>query len=286
VTKPGFSYRRARDWVYGIVRKGGRVTGYAPTGANIREKALLLALVEFAPNIEPSTEALARMLELGTPESPDEKAVRRLLQSCEAKGLLRIEHRKGRRSIYSLSFDPGHSAPRQADDEPRAQCPPTPGEVPPQPRAPRPLKQTSKADNKADKDLEPLRLELVAGRDEPKPKGTKPLAQPSEHKRVTEHYFAEFRRQRGVDPVFRGAEGKAVQRLVEALGAARACEAITTAFKSFRAGNVTILQIAKDPLGFEPLHGRAPVGGRAGDLADGLALRAQRAREDERRALP
>lgn len=123
-----YDYRAARDLVFGIRREGDKVIGYTRTPASIKERALLLALVEFAPNIEPSTASLATML--GT----SEREVRRLLRSAEAKGLLRVELRTGHRSRYVLTCDPGHSVPPQEgqnDAEPRTPCPPTPDRVSP-----------------------------------------------------------------------------------------------------------------------------------------------------------
>jgi hypothetical protein len=250
-----YDYRGARDWIYGLVRgEDGRVID-VPTCATIRERALLLALVEFAPNIEPSTLRLAHMLGLGTFEKPDEKAVRRLLQSCQAKGLLRVEHRTGRRSVYTLTLNPGHSAP-PLSNEPRAQCPPTPGDMPSPPRAPRPPKQTSKADKKADKDLEPLRLEAPAAPSVRKSKPAKPpKAEPersSAHRQVVAHYFDAFKGKHARSPIFGSREGNDVATLLQKLqgDAPEACRRISNAFAGFRSATVTISDIASKPDAF------------------------------------
>lgn len=140
-----YDYRRARDWIFGLVREGEKVIAYADTNASIKERALLLALVEFAPSIEPSTSALASML--GT----SEREVRRLLRSAQAKSLLGVQHRPGHRSRYVIT-DPGHNVP-PADMSPRTQCPPTPADMSSPPRTYCPPKQTTKADKEADNTL-------------------------------------------------------------------------------------------------------------------------------------
>jgi hypothetical protein len=140
-----YDYRRARDWVFGMIREDERVVAYKPGPANIQERALLLALVEFAPNIEPSTTALAMML--GT----SERQVRRLLRTSEQKGLLRVEQRPGQRSRYVLTtLDPGLIV-RPDASSPLTNSPPTPDGQSSPPRTNRPPKQTSKADKEADK---------------------------------------------------------------------------------------------------------------------------------------
>lgn len=246
-----YDYRGARDWIFGIQREGGRVTAYLPTGANIRERALLLALVEFAPNIEPSLAALAQMLGLGTPEVPDEKAVRRLLQSCEAKGFVRVEHRRGQRSRYTLAFDPGQGAPpgqpaREGTTPPHPghHALPTQGTVPP--------KADNKADNKAEKNLEPLRLEVLEAKKDD---------HANAHKRVIDHYFAIFKTTRGRDPIFGGREANDVKRLLAKLkgDADEACRRISIAFNGWRAKTVTISDIANKPDAFDTEEQRGGV---------------------------
>jgi hypothetical protein len=156
-----YDYRQARDRIFGVTRENGKIAVYEPGPANIQERAMLLALVEFAPNIEPSTMLLASML--GT----SERQVRRLLRSCEDKGLLRVELRTGHRSRYHLTAaadpglsvlpDPGPIVP-PAHPEPRTDSPPTPDQLSGAPRTNSPPKQTTKADKKADNDLASFRL--------------------------------------------------------------------------------------------------------------------------------
>lgn len=142
-----YDYRRARDWVFGLQREGDRVViAEVGTRATISERVLLIALIEFAPNIEPSTALLAHMV--GT----DERSIRRLLRSCESKGLLQVEHRPGARSRYTLTCDPGLKVPPGAQP-PRTQGPGTPDSESSPPRTQGPPKQTSKADKKADKSI-------------------------------------------------------------------------------------------------------------------------------------
>jgi hypothetical protein len=155
-----YDYRQARDRIFGVTRENGKVIAFEAGATTPAERLLLLALVEFAPNIEPSTVLLARMMNV------DERQVRRLLRSLEQKGRLLVEQRAGQRSRYHLTdADPGHHVPPNPghgvppdEPSPRTPCPPTPDTTSGGPRTPRPPKQTSKADKKADNDLEPFRL--------------------------------------------------------------------------------------------------------------------------------
>lgn len=85
---------------------------------SITERALLLALVEFAPCIQPSVATLGQML------GSDARVVRRLLRSCEAKGLLRVVPRSSGKghlaNHYELLCDPQLAAP---ESEVRTQSP-------------------------------------------------------------------------------------------------------------------------------------------------------------------
>jgi hypothetical protein len=223
--------------VFGVTRKADRIVAYTRGPASIKERALLLALVEFAPNIEPSSAALATML--GT----SEREIRRLLRSAEAKGLLHVEQRKGQRSRYVLAqLDPGHIVLPNEADEPRTERPPTPDTLSSPPRTPCPPKQTRKADKKADKDREPFRLAP------PPDERTAKSDDGTAHRRVTAHYFAEFEAKHDTKPVFGGRGAKSVAVLLESLGgdADEACRRITNALGSWRKG-VTIHAIARNP---------------------------------------
>jgi hypothetical protein len=254
-----YDYRAARDWVFGIRRDAetDKISGYVAMPGSTLDRAVLLALIEFAPNIEPSTAALAKML--GT----SERQVRRLLRRCEQLGLLTVRKRTGKRSEYVLTMaDPGLLVLPQEPSKPRTNSPPTPDCPSSPPRTNRPPKQTSKADKKADKISEPFRLEgsapPVACSGKPKrgkaaeSKRAELIAPPGAHKQVVDCYFAAFKVQHGFEPVFDGTEGKAVNRLLAKLkgDAAEACRRVRNAFTTFRAASVTILDIANKPDAF------------------------------------
>lgn len=236
--------------------------------ANIQERALLLALIEFAPNIEPSTTRLAQML--GT----SERHVRRLLRGLESRGLVTVELRPGRRSRYTLHLpDPGPIVPPD-QLSPRTDSPPTPDQLSSPPRTIGPPKQTTKADKEADKDHSPFRL---AAPERPS-KGRKRTAttDPSAHKVVVDFYFQAFEDRHARKPVFDGAEGKAVERLLDKLGgdASEACRRIRIAFGSWKGASVTIRDIATKPDAFAsaepPRNGRgAPIVQRGGTIREG-----------------
>ncbi|HEX3850348.1 MAG TPA: hypothetical protein VHW01_05240 [Polyangiaceae bacterium] len=254
-----YDYRAARDWVFGIRRDAetDKIAGYVPMPGSTMDRAVLLALVEFAPNIEPSTAALAKML--GT----SERQVRRLLRRCEQLGLLTVRKRTGKRSEYVLTMtDPGLLVlPREAS-KPRTNSPPTPDCPSSPPRTNRPPKQTSKADKKADKISEPFRLDGSAppvadsGKAKTgkaaKPKRAEPTAPPGAYKQVVDCYFEAFKAQHGREPVFDGVEGRAVNRLLAKLkgDALEACRRVRNAFTTFRAASVTIRAIASTPDAF------------------------------------
>jgi hypothetical protein len=74
------------------------------------------------------------------------------------------------------------------------------------------------------------------------------------HQQVTKAYFEAFRAQHGRDPIFAGAEGSAVSRLLKKLegkgDAPEACRRIGVAFRNYRKATVTILDIARAPDSF------------------------------------
>ena len=138
-----YDFRGARDRIFGIVRDGEKVRGFVKTSATITERAVLLALVEYGPNISPSVTALAAML--GT----DERSVRRLLASCARKGLLLVDRRPGFRSTYTLLMNPGLKV-RTDSESGLTQRQDGPDSEPGGPRALSPVKQTREADKKAE----------------------------------------------------------------------------------------------------------------------------------------
>lgn len=95
----------------------------------------------------------------------------------------------------------------------------------------------------------------------------------AEHQRVTAAYFQGYKAKRGEDPVFDGAEGKAVNRLLAKCkgDADKACRAVAGAFADdWWSQRVTIQDIAKDPakfLGPSRRSGRREVQGGAADVA-------------------
>jgi hypothetical protein len=99
------------------------------------------------------------------------------------------------------------------------------------------------------------------------------------HRQVVESYFEAFRAQHGRDPIFAGAEGKAVLRLLEKLkgDAPEACRRIGVAFRNYRQATVTIFDIAKRPDSFTsddpPRRGAAAV--QLGDLPPELEAAAR-----------
>jgi len=105
-------------------------------------------------------------------------------------------------------------------------------------------------------DTPPLALEPPPSEPRPKkrsntkrkPKPAKAPVQTSDHKQVVDHYFRTFEAHRGEKPIFEGAEGKAVQRLLKSMGSAeRACRVVTLAFASWMGDTVTIREIASNP---------------------------------------
>lgn len=78
------------------------------------------------------------------------------------------------------------------------------------------------------------------------------LAPPGAHKQVVDCYFDAFKAQHGREPVFDGADGTAVKRLLKKLkgDGAEACRRVRNAFTTFRAASVTIRLIATNPDAF------------------------------------
>jgi hypothetical protein len=252
-----YDYRQARDRIFGVTRDNGKIVAFEPGDTTPAERLLLLALVEFAPNIEPSTLALAKMMNV------DERQVRRLLRALEQKGRLVVERRGGRRSRYHLTdADPGHHVPDPGhgvppdETSPRTPRPPTPDVVSSPPRTPRPPKQTSKADKKADKDPEPYRLVVPEPPKKRSKKAKGAEVDPISYRSVVDAYFVGFRGKHGKDPVFGSAEGSAVKRLLVKLNGdpAEACRRVANAFASWRGGSVTIGDIATKPDAFTTLE--------------------------------
>lgn len=213
-----------------MIREGDRVVAFAPSKAGIMERALLLALVEFAPNIEPSVPKLAVML--GT----NDRQVRRLIQRCESLGLLHVVHRVGQRSRYELTLpDPGLSVTPDGAS-PLTERPGTPDTQSGEPLTERPPKQTTKRAT-ADNTLHVATGDApeTPGSSSKKPKGKvssngknrgrpKKVDPPDPRVRVFwDHWHAEFRRIKGEDPTLtprqHGRAGRAFKEMAVALDA-------------------------------------------------------------------
>jgi hypothetical protein len=243
-----YDYRTARDLIFGIVRHEGsdRIKEITPTRATASERALLLALVEFAPNIEPSIATLAKMTAM------DARSIRRLIGACKSKGLLELRPGLGQLATnrYTL-LDPGHTAPPDIRSPDKFDT--YPGQIRHLPRTVCPPKQTKKQT----KDHEPFRLVGSAPTYAAPGKATKPkrgatAGTPSADQQVIDCYFEAFKAQHGREPTFDGADGTAVKRLLAKLkgDGAEACRRVRNAFTTFRAGSVTIRDIASKPDAF------------------------------------
>jgi hypothetical protein len=244
-----YDYRGARDRIFGIVRdEEGKVKELVQTALTMSERVLLLALVEFAPNIEPSTASLAAMC--GT----DERSIRRLLRSSVAKGFLTVEHRNGKRSRYTLTRNPGFSVPPDAES-PLTLSPPTPDAEPSPPRTLSPPKQTTKADKEAGKKS----VRANARRKPSKVEAPLTPEEAADHANITKLYFERFEARRGHKPVFDGQDGKAVKDLLAKCGPEDAAKAINDGFASWWGDKITIRDVAKNPakfIGLKPDNGR------------------------------
>lgn len=247
-----YDYRAARDRIFGIVREPGsdKVKSVIRTGASTNEIAFQLALVEFAPNIEPSTATLAEML--GT----DARCIRRWSKSCQQKGLLKVTPRKSSSNLhatnhYELLCDPGLKV--RTDTESVLAVSPSPtdtesGEV----RTVSPPKQTSKADKKADKE---------SARSAPRSPKVEVSNSP-DHATVTKRYFERFEAVRGVRPPFDARDGKAVNDLLAKCGADGSIKVLDGAFSDpFWRTKVTIRDLALNPAKFIGLTAQVGRGG-------------------------
>lgn len=239
-----YDYRGARDQVMGIVRDGdGRPVGYVPSETPIRERMLLVALVEFAPDIRPSKATLAILLGVG------EREVQRLIRSAEARGLIRIESRTGQANRYHLTLRTHDksdsrdvSVTRDRTDSPPETEPTPPPETEPTPEADKISRQPSGQDCASHGDTPPLALEPPSSKPERnarsggkrKNKPAKEAPDPRVHL-LKEHYVAEYLRTQETDPVIAEDQwGRAMKAFKKLLGAAkdlnRAKQIITEAF--------------------------------------------------------
>ncbi len=116
----------------------------APHALKPLQRLVLIALIEHAPKIEPSIARLEIMTGLSR------RTVQAQLQSLESAGVLRVEHRHGKRSAYSVDLDQCIPCARAGAAPVQELRPTRAGAAPPPVQELHP-KQTSKADKKADK---------------------------------------------------------------------------------------------------------------------------------------
>lgn len=255
-----YDYRGTRDRIYGIVRVKGadgreHVTVPNKNKASSTECALLAALVEFAPNIEPSVATLANMLGM------DPRSIPRVLKSCQKKGLLKVEARPGlgkkATNRYTL-LHPGQVVPRQIvtpdDLPPLTISTATPDNCCAGPPTDCHPKQITKADKEAEKESARARARKPKIALVEDPKAT------AEHAELTKLYFVRFEAARGVKPVFDSRDGKAIRDLLSACGVERAAQAIDGAFCSWWQDKITIRDVAANPskfIGLKPQNTNA-----------------------------
>lgn len=264
-TVASFDFRAARDAIWGIQRTatGGFLRAVRRPDLTRSERALLLALVEFAPNINPSLATLEVMLET------DERAIKRLVRSLEIKGYLAVTRPPGRRSKYHLQIpepptttSPPDETPRQTVTPYHPVTPPPTTTSPPPPSIPSPeADKRSRQGSGQDHPLDADAPERVAPGPVSAPASSKKASKGSKPKGKTEppnphaaglrdHYVAELKRLRGADAVFVGSQWgramKALGAMANAAGPDRAKQAITAALSSEFCHKVQPWEIAND----------------------------------------
>ena len=246
-----FDYRAARDWVFGIKRASDsdKIKEIVDTRTTIAERTLLLALIEFAPNIEPSAATLAKML------GSNARSVRRLVRSCEAKMLLTVAVRpiapnRFDTNRYTLRWTSSSEDP--TDSGPVVTLGPNPPDGEPKGvLSLGPPKQTNKADKKAD------RKKIRSCPVNPPSTVAPEPDDAGQHSELTKLYFDLYAEARGVKPPFDSRDGKAVRDLLAACGAAMAADAIRGAFAdNWWRCKATIRDVALQPARFLGLKSR------------------------------
>lgn len=216
-----YDYRGARDKVMGIIRDGdGRPVGYVPSETPIRERMLIVALVEFAPDIRPALSTLSVLL--GVSESE----VRRLLHAAARRGLIHIESRPGRANRYHLTLStPSKSDTPVRDDTPCRDDRGTPSKSDTPPLA-TPLGEADKeADNtsgQGSRVASSAQPTLFNESKKPKKRSKSKIEDPPDPRvtQLRDHYVAEYLRTQHAQPIFdKGQWGramKAFKSLIEA----------------------------------------------------------------------
>ncbi|MEO8905513.1 MAG: helix-turn-helix domain-containing protein [Polyangiaceae bacterium] len=239
------------------------------------ERLVALAICDFYSRKSPNP--FPGVSELSFRTGLDRKAVMRAVRGLETAGAIRVAREPGLSNRYELARLMALPA-RDRDQSPRDTGPsetPVPvGDVtspsggtttsPSGGTLRNPLKEPSKEP----KIPEPYRLEVstsVGEFQKPKTRGAKKPKAPAfadgAHKQVTDCYCTAFEAQHGRKPAFDGSDGSAVNRLLGKLKGdpAEACRRVRNAFASWRAGSVTIRDIASKPDAFASAE--APRGG-------------------------
>ena len=261
----GFDYREMRDRIWGTMRTDKGSFGRAVRRADLcgTERLVLLALIEFAPNIAPSVSTLAVMADT------TERTVQRTLRALEAKGCIVRHERPGRRSEYTLALPPVEQAgdvhvTPDADVTPDTSVTPDAhvGGTPDTSVTP-PLTWVSP--EVVNKDVKEVGKDIVAADAAPfelrapevkpgkakQPKPAKaPKAEPSGFHQVVKHWCDGFERSRGQSYKFSAVHGKQVKALLAAHGGdvGETCRTIDRAFADpFWGSRITLGQLAADP---------------------------------------
>lgn len=259
-----------------LTTSGGLLIGVAhavryATELAATERHVLVTLASFVGKDEPIT-----WVSLGTlAESTgrNEKTVRLSLTALKRAGWIVARRRAHDSTVYRIVLDKvaaglaaeaksrtdknadrtlrpiGHDTPSQSDMTPGANRTPCPRKDP--------MKDLQKGSTLSFLVAETASPVTTRPR-KPKAEAERPAS--SEHKRVVDCYFESFTARRGSKPVFGGAEGKAISRLMEKAGGAEAAiEIIKSAFAPtrFRSDTATILVIARDPSAFVGPPGKA-----------------------------
>lgn len=219
-----FDYRGTRAWI-------------KRSSASATERLLLLVLTDYAPNIEPSVARIA--LDMGV----DARSVRRLIKSCQAKGLLAVTEREkvGGAHVpnhYEILCPAVSTGPLSVP----AECVEGADVMPVLGTDIRSSKADKiKADKKADRKRAHARLVVLP---DPDP------ASEADREALTKHYSDQFEVERGSAPPMDTKDHAAICTLLAKCGLPQAIEAVDGAFAGWRRNSVTIRHIAKDPAEF------------------------------------
>jgi hypothetical protein len=205
----------------------------------------------------------------GLPLRSVQRALARLVQRTDGPLVVRVQAQgrvdgSGGRApnLYTVHFratvaDNVGGVTRPPGAQPRGTCPPNGGGVVRQNRGD--LSATLAEDWSSDRSSDRKRS-VSTGETVPfalvSPPAKSSLLEGA-HQQVVAHYHAAFAAKHGRQPIFDGADGKAVKRLLEKLkgDVKECCRRITIAFASYRSASVTIRDIASKPDAFASLEG-------------------------------